>query len=412
MLLFAGAPTAETVCQSEILLDVFEPCYSRIDPSLPMRSGPDPGLTKPQGALKSRSRSSTNSPSLSTDTVPAAWRILSLTRVHLETGLSQGVDGGLPVFLNPAQLLPNPDAPNTDTWPKEHPITLSASQSASTAKVTSDILSGFYESSLLQYSLLGLPSAATASELTASLLSSADADVTHSPAPSLDSFRPGASRPISNVADIPTVPARSLNPESPQSPRRPVHRLVNLLVGIISISPARAITTRWGKEMRLAELLVGDETRAGFSISIWLPPSSAAEKSTLESTLEQLQRQDIVLLQNIALGTYMDKVFGQSVKGGDTSINLLYRHSHSHHTTTTTSTGLVAHYRMRDLRVSRDLHPQLDKTKKVFDWVINCVGRPVKRGVPAAVPTAGEASTKRQVRTWDMPPPDSEENVL
>ncbi|TKA79409.1 hypothetical protein B0A49_03348, partial [Cryomyces minteri] len=49
---------------------------------------------------------------------------------------------------------------------------------------------------------------------------------------------------------------------------------VDLVVGVISVAPARTVNVRKGGfEMDIVEMLVGDETKAGFSISFWLSPA-------------------------------------------------------------------------------------------------------------------------------------------
>ena len=63
------------------------------------------------------------------------------------------------------------------------------------------------------------------------------------------------------------------------------------------------------REMRLVELLVGDDTRAGFEITVWLAgdPQMAEEpahRSLLSQRMPILRPRDIVLLRNVALGAY------------------------------------------------------------------------------------------------------------
>lgn len=91
---------------------------------------------------------------------------------------------------------------------------------------------------------------------------------------------------------------------------------VNLLVGIINVSPTRTVRLRKrDAEMDIIELTVGDETRAGFSISFWLVPIESQRKplDDLRQTLGRLRSGDVVLVQNVALSCFNGCVYGQSL---------------------------------------------------------------------------------------------------
>ncbi|KAK4545931.1 hypothetical protein LTR36_002495 [Oleoguttula mirabilis] len=97
---------------------------------------------------------------------------------------------------------------------------------------------------------------------------------------------------------------------------------VNLLAAIISIAPPRTVRLRKrpNAEMDILELLVGDETRAGFSVSFWLAPAASQQQQRnlkdaddMRHTLRQLRAGDVVLLQNIALSAFNACVYGQSL---------------------------------------------------------------------------------------------------
>ncbi|KAK4985794.1 hypothetical protein LTR66_008064 [Elasticomyces elasticus] len=107
---------------------------------------------------------------------------------------------------------------------------------------------------------------------------------------------------------------------------------VNLIVGIISLAPTRTVTVRRGSfQIDIIEVLVGDATSAGFSISFWLPPENRQQRdeSQLRKSLIGLRLQDVVLLQGIALSSYCGRVFGQSlnrkITKNSTCITLLGR---------------------------------------------------------------------------------------
>ncbi|KAL5598632.1 hypothetical protein BROUX41_003445 [Berkeleyomyces rouxiae] len=423
------------------LLLVFEPCYARIDKSLPLR----------QNTAKGHADASALAA-----TPPSQWRLLPLHRTHLPTGLSQGLYET--DFLNPALL----QAPNAADFTRNDSslspsilqsmgdgegLTTLLNQSWSCVLDDSSVdidpttdnpgdntLLQFYEESLLLYSALDdtdvqaktlshprstpPPPTRTSALAVSSLendtdisdytwLSTTASNPPHSPTPSLQTFRPGASRPPSNLKDLPSS-AQLSQPEPthphPHSrphahPRAAAPFLVNLIVGIISISPPRTITTRWGTRLQLVELLVGDDTRAGFSVSFWLPPAQTPNHATLLA----LRRQDIVLLHNVLLASFAGRVFGQSVRGGDTAVNLLYRHQRL------SETSHPGHYSAADLRVSVKGRPQLEKTRRVREWVVNSVagGMPDKRAADVQNADSGR-QTKRQIQSWDRPPADSQ----
>lgn len=72
--------------------------------------------------------------------------------------------------------------------------------------------------------------------------------------------------------------------------------------------------------MEILDLLVGDETRAGFSVSFWLPPADSqgsraakSESDDLRATLQSARAGDVVLLRNVALSVWRKAVYGQSL---------------------------------------------------------------------------------------------------
>ena len=72
--------------------------------------------------------------------------------------------------------------------------------------------------------------------------------------------------------------------------------------------------------MEIQDLLLGDETRAGFSVSFWLPPSDSQqsrvnshESDDLRHSLKSLRPGDVVLVRNVALSVWRSAVYGQSL---------------------------------------------------------------------------------------------------
>ncbi|KAK0743162.1 hypothetical protein B0T18DRAFT_414605 [Schizothecium vesticola] len=149
----------------------------------------------------------------------------------------------------------------------------------------------------------------------------------------------------------------------------------HLVVGLISLSPTRAVQTRFGPSP-LVEVLVGDDTRAGFAVTFWLGGSGS-------SPLAALRPGDVVLLRNVALNAFQGRVYGSSLRRGMTRVDLLYRAREGEG---------EGYYDAGDLRRAEGGHAQLEKTRRVRDWAVRFVGR-------------GEAEGKgKGKRGWDVMP--------
>ncbi|MCJ1365479.1 hypothetical protein MMC16_004601 [Acarospora aff. strigata] len=219
------------------------------------------------------------------------------------------------------------------------------------------------------------------------------AAVLHEHTPILTSGR------INNLKEVPAASyVRSILPQT---------MTVNLVVGIISVSPSRTIRTKQGgREMQLVEMLVGDETKAGFSINFWLPPvprprGRSQVQTNLSDVLECLRRQDIVLIRNVALNTFMGKVYGQSLRKDMTKLNLLYR---------SVEDGIpnVGVYRLASPTDGQDTDPQADKMSRVKDWVMTFVGSVPRSKSTAVNGGEPEQSKKAKRKQEQMLPPDTQ----
>lgn len=187
---------------------------------------------------------------------------------------------------------------------------------------------------------------------------------------------------LSDLEDIPN--AHYLSSIEPQT------MTVNLIVGIISIAPTRTVMTgqRYGKPRatELVEMIVGDDTKTGFSITMWLPremrvnwkdgahAAPEGSRSVLRRSLRFMRPRDVVLLQNVALSSFQGKVHGQSLKGDVTKIDLLFRKK-------VDDDDLSGIYSVSNLRTATGKDPQVLKVKKVRDWMTEFVG---DRGSPPA----------------------------
>lgn len=188
---------------------------------------------------------------------------------------------------------------------------------------------------------------------------------------SLPPLPPAIPAHLSDLEDIPSASqVASLHPQT---------ITLNIIAGIISISQPRNVTTRWGQSLSLVELLVGDDTRCSFAVTFWLAAGSASQ-----SEIGRLQRQDVILLQNVALHVFRGKVYGQSLRRDLTKIHLLWRRQGG------------GHYTMGHLKQYAARQPQVSKTKRVVDWIIQFVG------------LQSNSTSKRLHHVWDRPPDDTQ----
>ncbi|CAG7938499.1 unnamed protein product [Penicillium nalgiovense] len=183
--------------------------------------------------------------------------------------------------------------------------------------------------------------------------------------------------PLSNLQDLPT--ARYIQSIAPQT------MTVNMIVGVLAVHPPRRIVTRqWKTELDLIEFVVGDETRAGFAVNFWLEPEKPTaaknnEADRLRRSLSSIRPRDIVLLRTVGLSTFQDRVYGQSLRRGMTTVELLHRQP-------VDVTDAVGFYQGRiEEGSSHDDQPVL-KVRRVRNWMLrfvtNSVGMLHPRGLP------------------------------
>jgi hypothetical protein len=149
---------------------------------------------------------------------------------------------------------------------------------------------------------------------------------------------------------------------------------VNLIVGILAIHPPRRVVTRqWKTEVDIIELIVGDETRTGFGVNFWLPTQTSISSKTQEAdrlsrSLAMLRPRDIILLRTVGLSSFRDQVYGQSLRGGMTKINLLHRQP-------VDATDTAGFYKGDLRRDSSHDHADLplQKARRVREWVFQFV---------------------------------------
>ncbi|KAJ5280893.1 hypothetical protein N7478_006265 [Penicillium angulare] len=225
------------------------------------------------------------------------------------------------------------NVPHNFYWGPQGPNFLTSHQLINADSVSSEeddsVLSQFYDHSFTVHETTEI----STSELRGDDLTQANTPVLDnieaSGTPTKDLSQPTHFRihgPLKDLGDIPT--ARHLQSIIPQT------MTVNLVVGIIAIHPPRRVVTRqWKKEIDVVEMVVGDETRAGFGVNFWLPASTDQAPSAIKApntdplvrSLASLRPQDIVLLRTVGLSSFRSQVYGQSLRGGMTQVDLLHR---------------------------------------------------------------------------------------
>jgi hypothetical protein len=301
------------------------------------------------------------------------WRVLPLEHQRLKSGLMQSfetpvrdgvyypVDGKDTSFFTTTSF----------SFIRDNSEAELGSEASSSAE-SEGILSQFYDHSL-----------AVHEELPSSLISLSQSTVTDSYVESsVDAGGPETASASARVTGgqgqhkssyIPLTDLKTIPNASHLSSLEPQTVTVNLIVGIISLPPPRKVTTRrWGNEMEINEMIVGDETKSGFGITFWLPPRQDSHAhpggdDNMRRTLEKLRPQDIVLLRNVALASFRGKVHGQSLRRDMTTVQLLYRKKVDRH-----DDGGV--YSSKDLASAECQDAQFKKARTVREWVLNFVG--------------------------------------
>lgn len=139
--------------------------------------------------------------------------------------------------------------------------------------------------------------------------------------------------PAMAVTPLDSLPSaqhlRSIYPQTPTP---------NFLCALTTAPERREVFVRkGGYRMDLWEVTVADDTRSNFKITFWMrPPRDSNNEQNhaqvrLLQTLGSLQVSDILLLRNIALASFRDTVYGQSlnttITRARTSVDVLMKSS-------------------------------------------------------------------------------------
>ena len=298
------------------------------------------------------------------------WRSLSLDREYLPTGFTQltRADDNVLEYNDPM----DEDSFLTSMEFSHAMSKEDSSQLSANSHLNDDIISQYYEHSYAVHEDASFAHAVDPDSDCENSLSTSfeecsisfETNATPTPKNQLIKTRL-ASDVLTELNRIPNASyLRSVTPQT---------MTVNLVVGIISIPPPRMITTRrGGRNVELIEMLVGDNTAAGFRINIWLPSSENADRKASQSqdlqyAVSQLRLRDVILARNIALSSYGGKVYGQSLMRNMTTMNLLYRDLLD-------VTDEQGAFSVQDLKRESVDNTQIAKVGKVRQWVMEFVG--------------------------------------
>ena len=205
---------------------------------------------------------------------------------------------------------------------------------------------------------------------------------------------------------------------------QPQTMTVDLIIGILSLSPLRTVTVRrTGRLVGVLEMLVGDETSAGFGVTFWVDVAQVESqglaqggeaveaRDELKESLQGLRKGDVVLLRNVALSDFQKVVRGNSLgrmrrggggRGGNaTSVRLLWRAGWMRIGTkqVAESQDLEAVYESEELESDDDSNGVVsirgddkavkDKTARIREWTRQFV------------PAAGVSPSKRKKRKYE-----------
>lgn len=202
------------------------------------------------------------------------------------------------------------------------------------------------------------------------------------------------SGPIASIKSLPS--AAQLVALRPQTITR------NLIVGIIAIAPAKTVTVRRGNyEMDIVEMTVGDETKAGFTISTWLSPETSNQSLVVRDmrrALHRLKTGDVVVVERLALSVFRDQVFGQSLNWRTTK-----------NVTRFSVVDRDAIEQARAVSQSQAVASSIvDKVQRVRDWVDSFIGPSRKRQLEDDYVSRGRKVARTAEREEECLPPDTQ----
>lgn len=261
----------------------------------------------------------------------------------------------------------------TSETPCQNTSTFKSTTSVSTASMqtAAEVLADFYDQSFALHEDLSSSPLSELSQSTSTLSDTQWNGTISQGTPSAPVERVPTSVPFpisfQQITDMRALPSavylRSIEPQT---------MTVNLIIGIMTLSPTRLVTVgrRWGqgREMQLLELLVGDDTKAGFEITIWLSNGSRTDEgNALKFQMQRLRPRDVILLRNVALRAYQGRVHGQSLRRDVTKAHLVHRRKLD-------DSDPEGMYSTKALLDSDGTDPIVKKVRRVSQWLMDFVG--------------------------------------
>lgn len=280
------------------------------------------------------------------DTTPSSsvtslkWRRIQSKSIRLRTGWSQPYLSGSGVRLADAEAdmsLSLPQIEQSSTFLREGPsradTTLGSTEPPSEADNFLEQSFAFHDtllSSQVVQDVVAEDTINSSSFLTTSFNTTTSDLSSPSSISNTIAIQVSAKIAITALHSLPTAQhLRSIYPQTP-TPN---------FVCALTTQPAHreVFTRRGGHRMNLYEIIVADDTASGFKVNFWVRPprGSNTEQDTVQqmllATLESLKVGDILLLRNIALTSFRDAVYGQSlnpsISRARTAIDIVSRSS-------------------------------------------------------------------------------------
>jgi hypothetical protein len=252
--------------------------------------------------------------------VALKWRDIGLKHTRLHTGWSQlylpgsGMQGAhhqnsfaIP-GIEESSALPHYDTTNLDTT-----LTLDEDPSAADDYLQHSLI--FYDTLMSSQVVQDIAEDNTVSSSSFLTSFGTTSSATSSPSPMDSHVLVLQVPPAIAVTPLGSLPSaqhlRSIYPQTPTP---------NFLCALMTTPERREVFVRkGGYRMDLWEIIVGDDTRSNFKVTLWLRPPRESNNEQphaqvqLLQTLESLQVGNILLLRNIALTSFRDAVYGQSL---------------------------------------------------------------------------------------------------
>ncbi|CAK7565604.1 MAG: hypothetical protein SEPTF4163_003526 [Sporothrix epigloea] len=211
---------------------------------------------------------------------------------------------------------------------------------------------------------------------------------------------------------------------------------VNVVAAIVSIGIPRIVESNRNRnnvsrhnrlQASLVELVVGDETRSGFGLTIWIDSGRPQQSGALSlaAILPTLAPHDIILIRHLALNVFGAKVYGSSLRKDQTKIHVLHRGQLSRPEQKNSGPSGDVLFSPAHLAAAAHIGAQigpislpagwqlLEKTARVRDWALRCVllhptdGRGSDTGPNDAEGTKLGERVK-MAPSWMLPPADTQ----